>query len=474
MIKAFFKDSLFYTLSTMLTRGLAFALLPFYTHFLGPEDFGVLDYLTILGSLLAVTVTLDIGQGLARYVPEFLDDSQKLRRFASTSLWFTVCNYTILFLLIVAFRERFAERLLGSAVYAEILVVAAGLYWVNSLVLVVQAQLRWELRALQCSLVGAVNAIITVAFSAVFLLYCKLGVPGALLGQIVGASAAAAVGFLLARERFRLAFDWSALHTMLTFSLPLVPSSVGVVVAMYIDRFAIKTLMSLADVGLYGVGNRVALIVSIGMVGFQGALTPLIYARHQDPTTPGDLARLFSLFAAVSLVLLAALMLFSDQIIGLIAPESYSSASAVIPYLATAAVFSGLYVFAPGLEIEKRTGVIALINVGVAFANMVLNFALIPLLGITGAALATMISSFAGFVVKMVLSQRFYLIPHSWPKLISAATMTAALAWIAMQINIGKWSTVGLRSGLLLLMAYVLAKIMVVDRVSAEAQLVTH
>lgn len=464
MIRTFFRDSLFYTLSTLLTRGLAFVLLPFYTHLLAPEDFGVLDYVTILGSILAVTVTLEVGQGLARYVPGLGQDSRELRSFASTSFWFTVCNYGLLFLAVVVFRERIAELLLGAAAYADILVIAAGLFWVNSLSYIVQAQLRWELRSLHSSLVAALNAIVTIAFSALFLLYFKFGVPGALFGQIIGGVVAATVGLMLARDRYRLTFDWSKLRTMLAFSIPLVPSSIGIVVALYVDRLAIKRLMTMADVGIFGVGNRVALIVSIGMVGFQGALTPLVYAHHKAPTTPGDLARLFRFFAAVSMVLIAALTLFSDQIIGMIAPAAYRSAASVVPYLAAAAVFSGIYMFAPGLEIQKRTGLIALINVGVALVNVALNFALIPLLGITGAALGTLISSCLGFVVRMIWSQKLYLVPHSWHKMITAAALTSALAWIVMQIDVGGWWTIGLRCGVLLLITALLVNLMGMER----------
>lgn len=471
MIRTFFRDSLFYTLSTLLTRGLGFILLPFYTHVLTPEDYGVLDYLTILGSVLAVTVTLDLGQGLARYIPELREDAHRLRAFASTGLWFTVCNYTALFLAIVVFKSEIAELVLGSPAFGDVLVIAAGLYWVNSISNVVQSQLRWELRSLQSSLVSMLHAVVGIAFSALFLLYFRWGVPGALFGQILGGVAAITAGFVLTRERYRLTFDWSDLRTMLAFSIPLVPSSLGVMVAMYVDRLAIKRLMTLSDVGLYGVGNRVALIVSLAMVGFQGALTPLIYAHHQAPTTPGELARLFRLFATASLVLIAGLALFSDPLIALIAPPTYRPAAAVVPYLAGAAVFSSLYIFAPGLELQKRTGAIALINIGVALVNVALNFTLIPSLGLVGAALGTLLSAFLGVVVRMIWSQRLYLVPHSWHRLLGAAALTSVLAWIALKVDLGGWQTLGLRSTALLLITGLLVKMMVVDRTERAAQL---
>ena len=76
MLKSLFRDSILYTLSTVLTRGISFILLPVYTQALSPEEFGLLDYFVAMGAIASIVITLEIVQGLARYIPESLDDEK--------------------------------------------------------------------------------------------------------------------------------------------------------------------------------------------------------------------------------------------------------------------------------------------------------------------------------------------------------------------------------------------------------------
>ena len=76
------------------------------------------------------------------------------------------------------------------------------------------------------------------------------------------------------------------------------PASTGVFFNGYADRLAIQARMTLGDVGLYGVGYRLSLIVGLTLIGFQGALMPLILRRHEArprrsrwPASSGSSAR---------------------------------------------------------------------------------------------------------------------------------------------------------------------------------------
>ncbi len=439
MLRIFLRDSLFYTASNILTRGLTFLLLPLYTRVFSPEEFGALDYLTIVGSFISVTVALEIAQGLARFIPERLDDQTAKRAYASTSLWFTVFSYTLLMLLVLIFQRELAEMLLDSELKADLIVVASASFWVNGLVYLVQSQLRWELRAKASSLLSVVSALLVIVFTLVMVVWLRWGLAGALLAQILGGLVALAPGFYLTRSSYGLTFDWRRLREMLAFSIPLIPSSVGVMLALYIDRIAIKELMSLSDVGLYGVGYKVAMVVSLALVGFRGALTPLVYAHHKKESTPSDLARIFRIFCAFSLLLFAFLSLFARQIVGVLVPESYSAAATVVPILVLSVLLSSMYIFAPGLDIEKRTGMIAIINIVAAALNTVLNFAFIPILGIEGAALATLVSFFCAFCFYMWFSQKLYPAPHEWWKLLSAFAFVVVAVVLAGFVNVVPW-----------------------------------
>jgi O-antigen/teichoic acid export membrane protein len=97
-----------------------------------------------------------------------------------------------------------------------------------------------------------------------------------------------------------------------------------------------------------------------------------------------------------------------------------------MPILACASVMSRMYIFSPGLDIAKKTTTIALINLSAALTNIILNFLMIPLLGIEGAAGATLISAVLTFAGYMVLSQRYYPVHHVWREFMAVTLISAA------------------------------------------------
>ena len=465
MLKTFLRDSLLYALSSLLTRGLTFLLLPFYTRLFSPEDFGVLDYLTVLGSFVSVTLALEIAQGVARFMPELLHDPVARRAYASTSFWFTLANYTLLVILVLVFQQELAVLLFDSSRYAGLLVVASVSFWINGLVYLVQGQLTWGLRAKASSLLSMTSALMVIILTMMFVLWLRWGVMGALIAQVLSGLITLAIGFRLTRSNFGFEFEWPRLREMLAYSVPLVPSSVGVIVSYYVDRIVIKELMSLADVGLYGVGYRLAMVASLAMIGLRTALTPLVYAHHKDAGTPAELARIFRIFCALALLLSALLTLFAREAVAILAPPSYAGAATVVPLLTLSVLFSGMYTFAPGLDIAKRTGIIAIINLSAALLNIGLNYALIPPLGIVGSALATSISAVASFCAYMWFSQRLYPVPHAWGPLLAALLMVLIGTQVVAQVQTGTWHDFVLKGLFLIVTAAVIVRLRLLEPV---------
>jgi O-antigen/teichoic acid export membrane protein len=187
---------------------------------------------------------------------------------------------------------------------------------------------------------------------------------------------------------------------------------------LYADRFVIQHEKSLTDVGLYGVANRVALLVMLVLLGFQGAAAPLFLSQRDDPATPAHIAKIMRFFVALSLAALLVLSLGAAPMIRILAAPAYQGADRVVPYLVISTVFANMFMFAPGLAIAERTRTMAKVTAVVGVANLALAWALVPALGITGAGLATATTSVAWFVVLMRASQVYYPVPHRWTPLI--------------------------------------------------------
>jgi len=429
MVKRFFKDSVIYGLSNLLTRGLGFLLIPLYTRVFSPSDYGLVDILVVFASLANITVALEVSQAVARFFTDAETREQKTA-YASTSWWFTLAAYTAFLIVAMAFAEPISLWLLESNEKQNIFRVALGSIWVNGLFYLVQSQLRWELKSMNFALMSLVFTFVSLGTTVFLVLVPRWGVASVFWGQFIGGIVGTILGFILVRQSYRLQFDWTKLRSMLKFSLPLVPSSLGIFVALYIDRIALKELMDLSDVGLFGVGYRVASITGLLMVAFQSSLMPIVYTHYRETNAPLELARIFRYFVAIALLICLVLGLFAPEIIHLITTPDYYAGALVVPLLAPAVLLYNMYIFAPGLAIAKQTGWMAVINIMCAIENTILNFGLIPYWGITGAALSTFISASSLFAAYMIASQRLYHVPHAWKPLgISALIVFGMLYW---------------------------------------------
>jgi len=414
-----------YGVAGLISRAAFVLLVPIYTRILDPADFGRLDLITAFAALVNLTIALEISQGVARHFVDATTDEER-RLYGSTSLWFSVAVYSAFVLVTFVLATPLSELLLGDD-RPDLMRVSAIWIWCTGIFLLVQNQIRWKLDPKGYAVVSVTSTVLAIGFSIALVVSARLGVVGVIVGQTVGALFGLALGLLLVRDVYGRVFDAGRLSEMLRFSLPLVPSSIAVFVTLYIDRILIARLMTVDDVGLFGIGFRIASVVSLVTIGVQAALTPLIYKHYREAETPAELATLFRAFVTIALTLCLGLALFADEIATIFTTPPFYGGAEVVPILAPAVLIAGAYIFAPGLAIRKRTGSIALISIAQAVLNVCLNLALIPVLGIVGAALATLIGASGSFIAYMVASQRSYHVPHRWTPIVASVGVTASL-----------------------------------------------
>lgn len=450
MFKAFLKDSAIYGVGSILARAISLLLLPFYTRVLTPNDYGVVDLLTTFGALVNLTVALEISQGLARYVAGAESDEERAE-WASTALWFTVGTLAVFAAIAFAFARPFSAMLLESRDLAFVFGLGVISILFNGIFYIGQSQLRWMRKPAQYSTANLVFTISAIATTVLFVLVFRLGVVGVVLGQAAGYLIGAVLTLWFARSDFRLTFSAEKCKRMLRFSLPLVPSSIAVFVAGYIDRIAIKELMDVKDVGIYGVGYRLASPVALLTAGFQTAITPLVIANYKDPATRETIARIFRYFLVVAMLACVGVSVFAREVIAIFATPAYAGAAPLVALLAPALLLPTMYVFAPGLFIAEKTKMQGLVVVLSAVLNTILNFALIPFLGTAGSALATFVSSLIAFAIFMALSQREYHVPHHWNTIYLATAgciVTVAVAALVPVSGLRDYRGIGLHAAI--------------------------
>jgi O-antigen/teichoic acid export membrane protein len=426
LLKQFLRDSFIYGFSGVLTRGISVLLVPFYTRVFTPNDYGIIDLIGIAGAVVAALVPMEITQAIARYYPDCKEEG-KARVMTSTAFLFTVVMFGMFLIAAVVFADDGVSLLANGRISPDVLRVAALSMVGTGLFYFAQNQLRWMLLPGKHAITSLAYSVITLATTIVFVLVFHSGVVGVFWAQVIGSLTAFLLAFHFGRVSYSWIFRLSYLKELIHYSTPILPSSLGILVLGYADRVTITKYLTLTDLGLFGIGYRVAAGVTLLMAGFQSAITPIVYHRYAEPSAPMELARVFRNFVFLALLIGSAISIFGKEILMLLTTPPYYSASEVIPLLVISAFMSGMHVFAPGIGIAKKSRLISAINLSGALLTVGLNLYLVPRLGIVGGALATSVSASCIFASYTYFSQKFYYVPHDGVRLLGAAGVALVL-----------------------------------------------
>jgi len=183
--------------------------------------------------------------------------------------------------------------------------------------------------------------------------------------------------------------------TLLAFGLPLMLMEAVYVLVRLIDRYMIGSMLGEFELGLYSASASLVVYTEMLVVGTVATAIKPRYNRLWESSgrdvTTRFLQQGASIYISAGLPVLGLFILIAPDALVFLAGERYLAGARVIPYFALAVFIDGLMVFLlAGLHLQGRTRLFLYWGVVAAVMNFVGNYLLIPVLGISGAALVSL------------------------------------------------------------------------------------
>jgi O-antigen/teichoic acid export membrane protein len=432
------KQTVIYGLSGVSLQLVGLITLPVFARAFSPSDYGVLE-LTIVGSSIALTV-VDAGFASASQRSFYdYDDSriEQRRSIISTALVFTTLLACVVALTVILARGPLSAWLFNGEHRDTLIITAAlSLPLINAANLTRQT-MRLRFRAWRFVSSSALAACVSAAVGVVAVVAFDAGVAGVFVGLIVGNALAAAYGLVAIRGDVSRSFSGYEFRRMLTYGIPLIPTALALWALSFLDRIMLSKLSTLDEVGQYAIANRVASVLMLAVVAFSAAVGPQLFVLYsQDPEHEKLIRARLLTYLTVALCLGGiCLSLFAREIVQVVAP-GYNSAYEAVGLLVLSIVAFGVSsVTMVGIGYTRRAEFFA-IGAGLAFAVHVgLNFALMPSIGMLGAAISTATAYALLAVVYFLVSQRLYPTRYEGRKVfltLALATPAAALGVVPL------------------------------------------
>ena len=375
-----------YMVGTALQLGGALLILPALTRALSPTEYGIVAAAVVIQNILIVVGSAGLPAALVRLYFDGDVGPAGARGLVGVSLITALAITIVAGLTGPLWATMFSGLEYGDALRWAVLATLPAVPLAATL-----GFLRAQDRVIHFIVVAVSSAVGAQVLGLIGALAWGTGA-AYLAGFAVGTAIAAVCGVVLIAGPATMPPPRPLLRRALALGLLLVPNSLALYVMSAGDRVVIENKLGLAAVGRYTVAYMIGAVGIFAVVAVSQAWGPLIY-QASDRNRWTLLAESSAFLAMLAGFVAAALAIIGPLAVDLVAPPDYSSSDTVV---VTALVAGGVVPFviylgaSHGLIWAERVRILAIVTPLVAVFNIGLNFALIPPLGLSGAALATL------------------------------------------------------------------------------------
>lgn len=420
--KYLIKNTAIFAIGNIGTKLISFFMVPLYTYAMSTEEYGTADMLMSVCAIAIPLIMCNIGESIRRYL---LDKRPNERGIQATEIvWILIGTIIGLFLYIICL---FIPSISHYSAYIALYTVGNAFATTSFEFLRGKEQLKLYTF---CSLL---QSFLIALLNIIFLVNLKLGIKGFFGAYIISYFFSAIIANIASGQmRFirNAKFDKKLFIEMSQFSITLVPNSIMWWITNSSDRLMVTYFISAAANGIYTISYKLPTMMStfntILMQAWQ-------YSAIKEEDSADEVEynnKMFQVYVAMIGIIGAGILLINKTFINIYVAEEYRMAWKYTPFLVLGYAFSTMSTFVGTSYYVKKDmkGNLKSSVVG-AIANIILNIILIPLLGISGAAIATCISYILVFVYRLKDTRKYIPI-----KTISVTTIEVVIILFGMMI----------------------------------------
>lgn len=438
-IKVSLKDTLIYGLGNIAVKIVGLLLIPLFSNpkFFSIEEFGVLGILEISALVLTASMASALPQSLTRWFwdKEF-KDNQKGIFFMSFATQLVVSSLFCLFL--IPLSKTFSVMIFSKPDWSRVItfiIIGSGVQALNN---ITNTLMRLQSRSVLYTTTNLFKLTFVLTLSLYFIISKKMGLEGYYLAQAIGNAILVIVLSGYTIKNSRVFFSKDIFRSMNSYGFPLFLANISFAALNVVDRYSLNSLAFLKSVALYTLAFKITSVLKLSIVdSMKLALGPMMLKRIGSPDIKRFYSKVLLYSTYVLMFAVIGISLFSFELIKVITiSRQFWDAVVIIPVLSMSVVFvnmKDLTIY--GLHVVKKTRIIGMIVVFSTLLSICLNFLLIPIWDITGAAIATLVSQFIFWLICYNYSQKAFFVPYDLKKIFIMVFTGAVLSFSCFLLN---------------------------------------
>lgn len=394
------KNTLIFTLGNLGSKLISFFLIPLYTNALTTTEYGTIDLVATVGTVAVPLLTLNICESVMRFSLDKDANNKKITQIGTNVLLIGMA----IGLLILPICHSFDKvSHYAGFVYLYVISLAASQLYLSNL--------RGKELLIYYSIGNALNTFFIAVLNILFLLVFKEGIEGYLKAYIIANTFTAIYAIIVGKGYQSFSFggvDKKLFGQMAKYSVVLIPNSFMWWIMNSSDRIMVSSMIGVAANGIYAVSYKLPTLVSTFTTIFNQAWS---YSAIREEGTSDENEynnKIFKALSGIVMLIGIGLMTFMKPFLSVYVAKEYYVAWKYTPFLTVGCVYLTLASFmATCYTVHKDSFGYLFSGTFGAIFNIAMNFALIPLIGVYGAAIATCISYILVFVFRLFHTRKY-------------------------------------------------------------------
>ena len=377
-------NSIIFAIGNLGSKLMQFIMIPLYSYTLTTSEYGKVDFLTTVISLILPILSVDIFDAVFRYA---LDKTDNNKVTFNTSILFSLAITVISFIIAILLQLSIHTY---PIMYAEYVLVASLFFSLIS------NYARAVNKIKEFAIAGIINSIAMGLLNFALLYFLNWKMDGYLLSM--GSGMLFAVIYIMFACHFWNELDfrsysWQKLKVMLKYSTPLVPNLLAWWLNSASDRMFILLFIGASANGIYAMASKIPNILSTLMTIFLQSWQISVVEEYDSEHGKRFITNVFQVFTTAVFVIAIGILTFLKPIFQLLVSPAYFIGWQVAPFLLLSIIYSNAASFLGTIyTATKKTVPIMYTTVIGAIVNIVLSIVIIPFIGIYGAAIANIFS----------------------------------------------------------------------------------
>lgn len=454
-----------YAIGNILRNIVSIVMLPIYTRYLTPADYGVLELLSMMLDFTSIVLGMRLGEAIFRYYCSASGEDEK-NSVISASLFLAIVFNGIGVLVIILASSPIAGFLFDDTKYTQYISLIAFSLLFQVLIEVVMTYFRAKQAPWLFLFFSIFKLILQLSLNIYFVVFKGLHVEGVIYGALISGGVTALVLLVYTIRSAGITTSWKMIKSLTGYSIPLMLAGAGSFYIGFGDRYFLRVFIDLAEVGVYSLGYKFGFILMfLAWNPFQSIWDSLRYEVYKKENAQEIFQMTFVIISIILIVFALGMSLFVKDLLVIMAAPAFHSAHWVAPIVLLAYIIQGWTNYCRfGILLKGNTMQIAYASAITVIVITIAYVTLIPAFGAMGAAWATVI----GFAVRLIWTdikaRKGYNMKLPWLKVLALLLVAIACYLVSFWIPDQLLVSIFLRSLLMIIFLVLLVTLPILSK----------